>query len=101
MHTSNKYSHFLLQYDLVCDDSIFLSIAQSCGWIGMVIGLLIGGYLSDKYGRRIIVGSGYICYHDYRILYCGVPEVLYSVHCLSGNLRIGFRYCILNILDVL
>jgi putative MFS transporter len=59
MHTSNKYSHFLLQYDLVCDDSIFLSIAQSCGWVGMVIGLLIGGYLSDKYGRRIIVGSGY------------------------------------------
>ena len=27
-------------------------MAQSSSWVGMFIGLLIGGYLSDKYGRR-------------------------------------------------
>jgi MFS family permease len=47
------------QYDLVCDKSILLSIAQSSSWVGMWIGLVIGGYLSDKYGRKRTVGSGY------------------------------------------
>jgi MFS family permease len=43
----------LLQYDLVCDNSILLSIAQSCGWVGMLAALLVGGPLSDNFGRRI------------------------------------------------
>ena len=47
-----------LQYDLVCDDSVLLSVAQSCFWVGMLIALVIGGYLSDKYGRKIIFYSG-------------------------------------------
>lgn len=44
----------LLQYDLVCDDSVMLSVAQSCYWVGMLIALLVGGFLSDKFGRRIV-----------------------------------------------
>ena len=52
---------FLLQYDLVCDDSILLSIAQSCFWVGMLAALLVGGVLSDKFGRRNVwYGSGIV-----------------------------------------
>jgi MFS family permease len=49
---------FLFQYDLVCDDSILLSIAQSCSWVGMLVALLVGGYISDTFGRRIIWYGG-------------------------------------------
>ena len=47
-----------LQYDLVCDESILLSIAQSCFWVGMLLALLIGGFLADKFGRKIILCGG-------------------------------------------
>ena len=51
---------FLWQYDLVCDHSIFLSLAQSASWVTMLVCLPIAGYLSDKFGRRIIVGVGFV-----------------------------------------
>ncbi|CAB3981466.1 organic cation transporter -like [Paramuricea clavata] len=41
-------------YDLICDDSILLSIAQSCFWVGMLVSLLVGGFISDRFGRRIV-----------------------------------------------
>ena len=47
-----------LQYDLVCDNSILLSIAQSCYWIGMLVALLVGGVMSDKFGRKKIYYVG-------------------------------------------
>lgn len=46
--------HFSLQYDLICDNSILLSIAQSCFWIGMLASLLVGGFISDRFGRKIV-----------------------------------------------
>ena len=55
----DDFTSIVTEYDLVCDKSILLSIAQSTTWVTMLVGLLIGGYLSDKYGRRRIVGSGY------------------------------------------
>ncbi|XP_028401282.1 solute carrier family 22 member 16-like [Dendronephthya gigantea] len=48
----DDFTSVVTEYDLVCDDSIFLSIAQSCFWVGMLIALLVGGFLSDKYGRK-------------------------------------------------
>ena len=51
---------FFWQYDLVCDHSIFLSLAQSASWVTMLVCLPIAGYLSDKFGRRIIVGVGFV-----------------------------------------
>ena len=30
-------------------------VAQSCAWVGMFIGLLVGGYAGDKWGRKITI----------------------------------------------
>ena len=57
MNTPKIFLTFL-QYDLVCDESILLSIAQSCFWVGMLISLLVGGFLSDKFGRKVLWYGG-------------------------------------------
>ncbi|XP_028401281.1 solute carrier family 22 member 16-like isoform X2 [Dendronephthya gigantea] len=54
----DDFTSIVTEYDLVCDDSILLSIAQSCYWVGMLIALLVGGFLSDKYGRRLVLYGG-------------------------------------------
>ena len=57
-HTTFIAFLVLFQYDLVCDDSVLLSIAQSSSWVGMVASLLVGGVFSDNFGRRIAWSSG-------------------------------------------
>ncbi|CAB3994346.1 organic cation transporter -like, partial [Paramuricea clavata] len=54
----DDFTSTVTEYDLVCDDSILLSIAQSCSWVGMLVALLVGGYISDTFGRRIIWYGG-------------------------------------------
>ncbi|XP_028401283.1 organic cation transporter protein-like [Dendronephthya gigantea] len=54
----DDFTSAVTEYDLVCDDSILLSIAQSCFWIGMLVSFLIGGFLSDKFGRRLVWYGG-------------------------------------------
>ena len=44
----------MIQFDLVCDKSYLLVVAQSCSWAGMFIGLFVGGYAGDRLGRKII-----------------------------------------------
>lgn len=46
------------QYDLVCEKSLLQSVAQSCYWVGMLLGLIAGGYLADKFGRKKIFYTG-------------------------------------------
>ncbi|XP_046846067.1 solute carrier family 22 member 16-like [Xenia sp. Carnegie-2017] len=54
------FTSTVTEYDLVCDKSILQSVAQSCYWVGVLLGLLLGGYLSDKFGRRKIFICGVI-----------------------------------------
>ncbi|XP_046846066.1 solute carrier family 22 member 15-like [Xenia sp. Carnegie-2017] len=54
------FTSTVTEYDLVCDKSILQSVAQSCYWIGMLLGLLFGGYLSDRFGRKKIFTAGVI-----------------------------------------
>ncbi|CAB4025814.1 organic cation transporter, partial [Paramuricea clavata] len=42
-------------YDLICDKSYLFVVAQSCAWVGMFIGLLVGGYAGDRWGRKITI----------------------------------------------
>ncbi|CAB4006947.1 organic cation transporter -like [Paramuricea clavata] len=54
----DDFTSTVTEYDLVCDDSILLSIAQSCSWVGMLVALLVGGLISDMFGRKIIWYAG-------------------------------------------
>ncbi|XP_046846902.1 solute carrier family 22 member 15-like [Xenia sp. Carnegie-2017] len=54
------FTSTVTEYDLVCDKSILQSVAQSCYWVGALLGLLLGGYLSDKFGRRKIFICGIV-----------------------------------------
>ena len=42
----------------MCDDSILISVAQSCYFAGMLVALLVGGAISDYFGRRFIWYAG-------------------------------------------
>jgi MFS family permease len=46
---------YLFQWDLVCDRSSLASLSKSVVFAGYLIGVLFGGILSDKFGRRPIV----------------------------------------------
>lgn len=54
------FTSTVTEYDLVCDKSYLLSIAQSCSWTGMLVASLIGGFAADRYGRRIVYYIGLV-----------------------------------------
>ena len=54
------FTSTVTEYDLVCEKSLLQSVAQSCYWVGMLLGLLAGGYLSDRFGRKKIFYSGLV-----------------------------------------
>ena len=43
----------------MCDDSIFVSVTQSCYFAGMLVALLVGGSISDYFGRRSVLCAGF------------------------------------------
>ena len=46
---------FSLQWDLVCNVSALSVLTKAVMFLGYMIGVLVGGVLSDKFGRRPIV----------------------------------------------
>ena len=44
---------FFLQFDLVCDDSILATVASMFIFAGWIIGSVLFGFLSDRYGRKV------------------------------------------------
>ena len=46
---------FSLQWDLVCNVSALSALTKAVMFLGYMIGVLVGGVLSDKFGRRPIV----------------------------------------------
>ena len=46
---------FLLQFDLVCRVSALSVLNKAIMFLGYMIGVLLGGFLSDKFGRRPVV----------------------------------------------
>ena len=46
---------FLLQFDLVCRVSALSVLNKAIMFLGYMIGVLLGGFLSDKFGRKPVV----------------------------------------------
>lgn len=53
--SSNHTISISFQWDLVCDVSALSSLTKSVLFLGFLIGVLLGGVLSDKFGRRKLV----------------------------------------------
>ena len=51
---------FLLQFDLVCDDSILATVASMFIFAGWIIGSVLFGLLSDRFGRKVAFLSAVI-----------------------------------------
>ena len=50
-----SFPPYYFQWDLVCDRSSLPSLSKSVVFAGYVVGVLFGGVLSDKFGRKPIV----------------------------------------------
>ena len=46
---------FILQFDLVCNVSALSALNKAVMFLGYMIGVLVGGVLSDKFGRKPVV----------------------------------------------
>ena len=55
--TKDKTYSIVTEYDLVCDDAWLASLANSALFMGWGLTGLPAGYLSDSYGRRILIIS--------------------------------------------
>ncbi|CAB3983634.1 organic cation transporter -like [Paramuricea clavata] len=54
------FTSTVTEFDLVCENSYLQSVAQSCYWAGVMVGLIIGGYLADRFGRKIVFYTGVV-----------------------------------------
>lgn len=45
----------VMEFNLVCDKAIFRTIGNTAYMVGMVLGAIVGGKLSDRFGRKIVV----------------------------------------------
>lgn len=52
---TSKFNSVVSEWDLVCDVSALSSLTRSVLFLGFLIGVLLGGFLSDKFGRRLLV----------------------------------------------
>jgi len=46
---------FLLQFDLICNVSALSVLNKAVMFLGFMIGVLVGGFLSDKFGRKPVL----------------------------------------------
>lgn len=59
---SKEFSSFVTEYGLVCSDSEKNTLTKSMYFIGFLMGALLGGYLSDNYGRRLpMMWGSFLC----------------------------------------
>ncbi|XP_028398773.1 solute carrier family 22 member 5-like [Dendronephthya gigantea] len=86
------FTSTVTEYDLVCEKSLLQSVAQSCYWVGMLLGLIAGGYLADKFGRKIIfyIGSASVIIATWIMIF---PEsfIVFIVCRVFIGLGSGFR----------
>lgn len=91
-------STIISEWDLVCNSKFLKQVAQTIFMAGILVGALLYGYLSDRYGRRIITivsylqiavaGTGvafspnYTAYCIFRFL-TGVASSGIALNCLS------------------
>lgn len=63
----------IFQWNLVCENSFWRTIVQTVVSAGKCLGALSVGILSDKYGRKMLFGSGVVLYMAASILVALTP----------------------------
>ena len=77
-----------MQWDLVCDLSALANLTKSLLFVGVLIGVLAGGVLSDKAGRRLLV------YIPYPLgMLCALAASFTHAYWLYVILRVAVGMC--------
>jgi len=96
---------FFLQWDLVCDKAWLRATGDSLFMVGVMLGSMIFGGLSDKYGRRpifflslviqlvggilVAVAPEFISYVIFRLIVGSTTSGVFLVAYVIGNLIIN------------
>lgn len=65
-----------ISFNLICDRAYLLPTTTTAGFLGNAIGSLVGGRLSDRFGRRPL----YLISLFLQILFCGVTAIAPNVY---------------------
>ncbi|ERE90645.1 solute carrier family 22 member 7-like protein [Cricetulus griseus] len=57
---SEFFSTIVTEWDLVCEQRGLNKITSTCFFVGMILGAVVFGYLSDRFGRRRLLLVAYV-----------------------------------------
>ncbi|XP_032229103.1 organic cation transporter protein [Nematostella vectensis] len=81
------------EWNLICDNAHKGAAVQSCFFAGMLIGSLVGGWASDRFGRRLclLVGSAIMTILSFGTFFADCPSLL-------ALLRFGVGFALASVM---
>ncbi|XP_031561203.1 organic cation transporter protein-like [Actinia tenebrosa] len=83
------------EWNLICDRAHIGATVQSCFFIGMLLGSIPGGWLSDTFGRRIciIVGLSMMFVSSIGTYFADCPSLLALLRLFVGFFLVSLMLC--------